>query len=283
MATESLSEVPRLGPIFVRSALSRGQRPRTLPSTRLVLSGQEVDRGRLADYQRLCGFPLGDTLPPTYPHIVGFALQAELMARRDFPLPLAGMVHLANIITVHRRLTAEDRLTLTVYPENLADHPKGRTVDLVTLVDVEDHRVWEGRSTYLARGVPHPDATRQAEPPGIPRAPAVAQWRLPGDLGRRYAAVSGDVNPIHLSPLTAKLLGFPRAIAHGMWTYARVLSALGPATSAPGTSQVWFRKPVYLPSAVELVIAKDSGRTAAALRSPRDRDTVHLVLTHEPV
>ena len=51
-------------------------------------------------------------------------------------------------------------------------------------------------------------------------------WRLPGDLGRRYAAVSGDHNPIHLYPLTAKAFGFPRQIAHGMWSKARCVAAL---------------------------------------------------------
>ena len=51
-------------------------------------------------------------------------------------------------------------------------------------------------------------------------------WRLPADLGRRYAAVSGDHNPIHLYPLTAKAFGFPRQIAHGMWTKARCVAAM---------------------------------------------------------
>ena len=31
-------------------------------------------------------------------------------------------------------------------------------------------------------------------------APTGTSWKLPGDLGRRYAAVSGDHNPIHLYP-----------------------------------------------------------------------------------
>ncbi len=68
--------------------------------------------------------------------------------------------------------------------------------------------------------------------PGAARRPATIVppargivWRLPGDLGRRYAAVSGDHNPIHLYPLTAKALGFPRQIAHGMWSKARCVAA----------------------------------------------------------
>ncbi|MYQ53488.1 MULTISPECIES: MaoC/PaaZ C-terminal domain-containing protein, partial [unclassified Streptomyces] len=68
----------------------------------------------------------------------------------------------------------------------------------------------------------------ETAPPGAPAAgaglPAVAEWRLPGDLGRRYGAVSGDRNPIHLHPLTARLFGFPRHLAHGMWTVARCLA-----------------------------------------------------------
>jgi acyl dehydratase len=107
-------------------------------------------------------------------------------------------------------------------------------------------------------------------------------WRLRGDLGRRYAAVSGDVNPIHLHPLTAKAMGFPTAIAHGMWTYARTLAALGPAAGGPSTSRVWFRKPVLLPGSVALVVDTSGRPLVAGLRSTRDETREHLVLTLDP-
>ena len=38
--------------------------------------------------------------------------------------------------------------------------------------------------------------------------------------------MSGDHNPIHLYPLTAKALGFRRQIAHGMWSLARCVAAV---------------------------------------------------------
>ena len=44
-------------------------------------------------------------------------------------------------------------------------------------------------------------ATRAARAPELEPPPVDAQWRLPGDLGRRYAAVSGDRNPIHMHAL----------------------------------------------------------------------------------
>lgn len=278
---ETLSAPPSLAGAFARAVLTgRGKSGKgPLPDSILRLQDQRVDRGHLATYQRLCGWSVGDVLPHTYPHVLGFGLQATLMARPGFPLALAGLVHVENVATVHRRITAAEPLTISVHSEALRTHPKGMVVDLVTEVESGGERVWDGRSTYLARGTSHSDAVH-TEPPAMPTGHPSARWRLPADLGRTYAAVSGDVNPIHLYPLTAKAMGFPRAIAHGMWTYARTLAALGPVVDGPSTSHVWFRKPVLLPGAVELVIDKQpTGAVTAGLRSAKKSDTEHLVLT----
>jgi acyl dehydratase len=280
--TETLSQPPSLARVFVKAALAGKKSGTALPSTELVLPGHTVDRGHLMDYQRLCGFAVDDVLPHTYPHLLGFPLQAELMGRGSFPLPLAGLVHVENTITVRRVLTADDVLDVAVHAEALRDHARGRQVDLVTEVSVEGESVWTGRSTYLARGRGNPDAERGAEAPVLPRGFAAAQWSLPGDLGRQYAAVSGDVNPIHLHPLTARAMGFPKAIAHGMWTSARVLGALGRSAGGPSTSHVWFRKPVLLPGKVDLLVDRSGPVVVAGLRSTRKPEVEHLVLTLEP-
>lgn len=47
------------------------------------------------------------------------------------------------------------------------------------------------------------------------------EWSFPGNRGIEYAKVVNDWNPIHLTPWTAKLFGFPRAIAHGMYVTTR--------------------------------------------------------------
>ena len=91
--------------------------------------------------------------------------------------------------------------------------------------------------------------------------------------------VSGDRNPIHMHALSAKAFGFPRAIAHGMWSYARVMAALGRHASGPVTSHVWFRKPILLPSRVDLVVDTTGIPNVAGLRSARRPDVEHLVLT----
>ncbi|WP_068258634.1 MaoC/PaaZ C-terminal domain-containing protein [Janibacter limosus] len=279
MAVQTVKSIPALGPIYAKAALPGKKPGTTLPDTQLRLVGHTVDRSDLLQYQRICGFNNSDVLPHTYPHVVGFPLQMQLMAGKGFPLPLMGLVHVENVITVHREIRFDEVLDITVSADNLRAHPKGKVVDLVTEVDVDGERAWEGRSTYLARGRGDADAERGEQPPAMPPGPAVAKWSLPGDLGRTYGLASGDINPIHMSAVTAKAMGFPKAIAHGMWTYARVLGAIGPVTSGPCTSHVWFKKPVLLPGKVDFVIDKGGDQVVAGLRSTRKPETEHLVLT----
>ena len=290
-APEVVAEKPNLGREILRGALTAAGRPGgsgTLPERVLELPGAEIDRQNLYAYQRLCGYPVNDRLPHPYPHLVGFGLQAKLMADRSFPLPLPGLVHIENSSTLHRPLFAADRLDIAVQAANLAPHPKGTTVDLLARAELAGELVWESRSRYLHRGRTTGDgepAADRSQAPGVPDGPVAARWRLPADLGRRYAAISGDVNPIHLHPLTARAMGFPRAIAHGMWSSARVLAALGVATEGPGRARVWFRKPILLPGTVALLRESEGERTVATLVSggvPAKRRT-HLLLEWQPV
>lgn len=274
-----LSEPPSLFREFARAALIaplRAGLKGELPDTVLRLPKARIDRQRLFAYQKLTGFSPTDLLPPTYPHVLAFPLQAKLMASAEFPLPLAGLIHIGNEITQRDRLYADDEPDVTVHAEALRPHPKGTAVDLVTEVHVPGAEVWSSRSTYLRRGGGQAEADSEPAAPDTPTALPSARWRLPADLGRRYAAVSGDVNPIHLHPLAAQAFGFRRAIAHGMWTLARTLASFGPEARGPHTSRVWFRKPILLPTTVAFV--RDPGAAVAAVVSVKDRERVHLVV-----
>ncbi len=279
MAVETFTSTPALAPLLLKGALTgRGRSGSALPARTLQRPDVKADRDHLARYQRLCGWDVSDRLPPTYPHVLGFPLQVALMAGKGFPLPLMGLVHVENGITLRQALFADDVLTISVRAEALRSHRRGRLVDFVTTVEAQGETVWTGRSSYLHRDASAPDAPQSDSAPGFPQGAPSAVWRLREDLGREYGSVSGDINPIHLHPLTARMLGFPRAIAHGMWTYARTLAALGPRTGLPSTSRVWFRKPVLLPGRVELVEHKDDQRVVAGLRSAKDPAIEHLVL-----
>jgi acyl dehydratase len=216
----------------------------------LVLPGLRIDLGKLAAYERACGFGVGaDELPITYPHVLGFPLVMRLMSERAFPLPLLGLVHTSIGITRRKATAATGEYELAVYVDELAPHRRGTEAVVVTEMRAGGEVVWESRSTYLAR---HRTSAGSAGGPAAPAErkplPVVAEWALAGDVGRRYGAASGDRNPIHLHPLTARLFGFPRAIAHGMWTVARCLSEHGAPQAAVVRAK--FRAPVLLPGTV---------------------------------
>jgi acyl dehydratase len=287
MHTEQLAAPPPLGPRYLTALLPRRRGDR-LPDRELEVPELRADLDRLADYARLCGFPLDGLLPTSYPQLLAFPLQVQLMTAPDFPLPLPGLVHLRQRIDQYRSLDACAPLGLRVHAERLRAHAKGAQVDLVTEVTVSGKRAWRGRATYLARGARAPTANgdsggsgagdrfAEGEPAEMTTGHLSARWHIGANIGRRYAAVSGDVNPIHLHRLPARLFGFPGAIAHGMWTAARCLATVHSRLTEAHSVDVVFRKPVVLPTTVELVTAALPGGWDLTLRRAH-RSEVHLV------
>jgi len=261
MTTEEASGNP-----YLRAAaglLPGRRRPRTLPDREVVSRAHAVDRDHLAAYDRVCEFRLADTLPATYPHVLAFPLAMHLMSAADFPFPIVGMVHIANRITLHRPIGAGEKLDLSVRAAHLRDHERGRQLDIVATAGVGGEEVWSGLSTYLK--IERPGERRDQRDRTPP--PATATWRVPVSVGARYAAVSGDRNPIHTSRIGARLFGFPQRIAHGMWSAARCLAALEGRLPDQYTVDVTFKAPVLLPSRVEFTAVEAKGGWEFGLRS----------------
>ena len=231
----------------VRAALSLlpRSRPAALPGGELVRPDVPVDRDHLAEYDRVCGFPLADTLPATYPHVLAFPLAMRLMSAADFPVPVVGLVHVANRITVHRPMSAATTMDFSVRAADLRPHTRGLQFDVVATATAAGEVLWTGVSTYLKK---QSAGSEKRDPAALPEPSA--RWRIPARVGADYAAVSGDRNPIHTSRLGARLFGFPRPIAHGMWSAARCLGALTGRLPATLTVDTQFKLPILLPATV---------------------------------
>ena len=288
MGERVLSKPPGMLPLFARAgaAMIPGSSrlpflgsggAKELPDLTLVLEDVTPDRERLAAYDRVCKFPLRDTLPATFPHILAFPLQLALMTDSSFPFPALGLVHVANRIVQHRPISAGEQLEIKVWATELEPHPRGTQFALRTDVRAGDELVWDESSTILKRGGSGEGASRkERDSHGEEQAlPVSATWRLPGDLGRRYGSVSGDLNPIHIHPLSARLFGFPAAIAHGMWTKARCLAALDPRLPDAFTVEVSFKKPILLPATVEFFEREGSSGIEFGVRGA-GKATPHL-------
>ena len=246
---------------------------REIPDLTLALNDVQIDRDRLAAYNRVCGFSLRNALPATYPHMLVFPLHLSLMTDSSFPLPAIGLVHIFNRITQRRPIRATETLSLRVRATPIEPHPRGKQFSIRSEALVGDELVWEEISTNLRRG--SGGDGRAPEVPSAEDLPATATWRLPGDLGRRYAGVSGDMNPIHMHPLSARLFGFPTAIAHGMWTKARCLAALESRLPESFTVEAAFRKPILLPATVQFAETESEGAVRFGVRDAA-KGTPHL-------
>jgi acyl dehydratase len=295
----TLDSSPSILPLYARAALPMIPGASLLPfvpggggeipeGLDLELAGVSTKPEDVAAYAKVCGFALRDTLPSTYPHMLAFPLHMAVMSDGSFPFGAVGLVHVENSITQKRPIGIDEEMTIRVRPTQLQPHPKGKTFSLETEVLVDGEVVWESTSTMLRRGGSNGENAetsamrkekRSQQKDGFEsldsEVPASAEWKLPGDLGRRYAGVSGDRNPIHMHPLTAKPLGFPGAIAHGMWTKARALAQLESELPDSFEVDVRFRKPVLLPARV-VFAEQDSGKEILFAVRDAKKGTPHL-------
>jgi acyl dehydratase len=285
----TLDSSPSILPLYARAALPMIPGASLLPfvpggggeipdGLDLELAGVGAEPADVAAYAKVCGFALRDTLPPTYPHMLAFPLHMAVMSDGSFPFGAVGLVHVENSIAQKRPIGIDEEMTIRVRPTKLQPHPKGKTFSLETEILVDGEVVWESTSTMLRRGAGNGGAGSKQEKSFEPLdadAPAGAEWKLPGDLGRRYAGVSGDRNPIHMHSLTAKPLGFPGAIAHGMWTKARALAQLESELPDSFEVEVRFRKPVLLPARVVFAEQENGKEILFAVRNAK-KGTPHL-------
>ncbi len=285
-----LDSSPAILPLYVKAALPLLPGASALPfvpgggddvpeGLGFTLEGVRPDRAEVAAYAKVCGFSLRDSLPVTYPHILAFPLQMKIMSDGEFPFGAVGLVHVENTIEQIRPIRFGETLDVKVESSRLLPHPKGRAFTLFTEVSVAGETVWTESSTMLRRGRGDESAAASQDTDPVPslgeEAPATAIWALGGDLGRRYGAVSGDRNPIHMHALTAKPLGFNSAIAHGMWTKARALAQLESRLPDSFKVDVRFKRPIPLPSKVEFATDENGDETDFTVRNAR-KGTPHL-------
>lgn len=290
MIIRTFTTLPPTASTLAKVALSavKARHAFALPQAEYRVPNLKIDRARLKAYQRVCACMENDTLPPLYLGTLAMRLQLNMMADEDFPYPVLGLVHIHNSVTQHRPVRAHESLALSCrFGDNVA-HDKGTAFTFVSNAKVNGELVWESTATYLHRE----RSTGQSKPPrpagadSAAEAPVSAQRaidiniHLPEDLGRRYAKVSGDYNPIHLSALTARLFGFKRAIAHGMWSKARVLAQLDlPDAFA---AEVQFKLPAFLPAGVHLH-AHTEGRDTVFALTAAQTGKPHLTGTLTPL
>ena len=276
-----LASAPHLPSLYAHAAAKRKITGSTLPEQGLRC-WVGVDAQSVQAFRDVCALAPSPLLPPTYPHILAFGLQMQVLTDKDFPFPLLGLIHLSNRIRVLRPMGGVSQLRIGVYADNLQPHAKGATFDVITQVDDLLGRLWEARSTLLCKGVQLPGEAPEHPVTSQLALNELTRWYAPADIGRHYAKVSGDYNPIHLSAASAKLFGLPSAIAHGLWLKARALAALNAHVPTANVEiSVDFKKPVRLPG--EVILLSSEASSSGAFQLNGHGDLVHMIGQWRPI
>lgn len=250
-----------------------GAKAESLPERTLRIADVTIDTNNLAEYVKVCRLRLRDTLPVTYPFVLSFPAVMSLIVAKDFPLPAMGLVHMSNKIEQIRPISVSDTLTIDVHAENMREHRSGILVDVISEVTVAGELAWRQTSTFLRKqrtslsDQPRPEKVDDA--PGADGDLPKTTLKVTGKQIAKYAEVSGDRNPIHISKVGAKAFGFPTVIAHGMWSCAAALGILEGRIPDAVDYSVDFGKPVLLPAKVQVFTRHTGSTWEVALRHPK--------------
>ena len=266
--TLTFDSAPSFGPIYRRvlfGGSSKYQPGSPLPDIAAEWAGAQADAEKVKAYREAVGLPPGDTLPLLYPHVLTSGLHLSILSDPDFPFSLLGAVHARQHCIRHRPILISERVDAASRVADSRVVKAGIEFDVTTVLEVGGARVWEAISTYLVRGKKFGEPQ---EPPAraklddLPDGDEVGPWQVPANMGRRYAGITGDYNPIHIADITAKLFGFKQAIIHGMWSAARSLAELGKGEEdAPTRADLLFKGPVFIRYDVKLLAGADGPAT----------------------
>ncbi len=277
---KQLPEIPKLLPLYAKAAAgSAKKKPKSLDIkvSALRVDNVKVGRARDEEFRELVNASKREEAFFGHIHSLIMPLQMELMAADDFPLPMMGLVHTANTYRQVSPVAVDGEVDIEVSVAKFRAHRAGTEVVLAATVTASKSgaTLVEEESVYLAKGVRLKDAEgyeeveeqRQAIKNGAdaPKRPAfevpvpTAQWRLGATTGRKWAKVSGDWNPIHIANASAKILGMPGAIAHGMYTASRALAEADVAPNQAFEFDIEFGAPVVLPASVMVAITRATG------------------------
>lgn len=273
-----------------------------LPETKL-LNRVCPDEDLIAQYNTITGWcdcNAPAVLHPLYVQVLSLPMQLQMMVDKTFPFKPIGLVHLANEVTIEQLPLVGQDIDIVCYFGETYRHKRGIVFSVVTEARRQGKTMIKASSYYLSRHAS--EATKHScelltfsegqfmQTEAVDEAQhsceTVDRFFFGTDVGRKYAKVSGDYNPIHLWPITANLFGFKQAIAHGMLTKAQVISALFKRDgdllrriNNEGKAEVKavFKAPIMLPNHCDLQMkTSDEDILMQLVSKGKKRDRVHI-------
>ena len=255
-----IKKIPSLGFIFLKAFLLSPFRSNTIEDdvivkkTRIILKNYLPDKELIKNYRTVCGFSKNKTgiIPISYFQTLFIGLLGRFITSSFFPINPLGLIHIFQSFEQTRPVTTDEILDLSCTLDSIKKTEKGIETGFTLEVMSEGKLVWQGASTFFTRRqVKKKKTSKKKDDIFLEKKETIL---VPSGTGRRYAGVSGDYNPYHLYTVLAKLFGFKRAIAHGMWSLARVIGTLDRKFDLYDSAfiEASFKLPIFMPATTTL-------------------------------
>lgn len=161
--------------------------------------------------------------PPMY-HVKPFIdVMFKMASDPELELDLLRLVHAEHDMTFHKTMKHGDVLQLRGTLKSVEEKSSGRLVRYGLVGFLDGEVALEGGTSYFVRGKKRKGGEK-SKPKDAPSPPPAPNWvmeqQVKEDQALRYAAASGDDNPIHTDENTAQAAGLPKCILHGLCTMA---------------------------------------------------------------
>ena len=222
-----------------------------------------IDPAHVRRYQAAFGFT-GTAVPIPFLYLLAQRAQLATMLDRPLPFRIPGLIHVENTLAMHGPVDPARPLAITTKVALQPPTANGAVHCLLETQAFDGARlVFACSSDYLVKRGGKDGASKTSRT-GTPAGRPLGSWTLAPDAGRRYAALSGDWNPIHLWPWSARLMGLRKPIIHGAHTMAQACALLE-QDSGRRVESVWcrFRSPVPLGGELSLFAGSEKGEFTA--------------------
>ncbi|MFH2060197.1 MAG: MaoC/PaaZ C-terminal domain-containing protein [Pseudomonadota bacterium] len=268
-----LKRFPMMGLVFIKALWVSFFRSNPIDpdagiqKARINLKSYVLDPKKILNYKQVCCFTndlsgdrpdtLSDNrsghIPISYFQSLFVSLLGKFITSEYFPINPLGLIHIFQSIELKRTICIDEPLDLSCTLSDMTQTPKGIESKFNLQINVKGELVWQGVSVFLSKNRAIEKKTKKKQDPVVLKKNQTIF--VPSGTGRKYAAVSGDYNPLHLYSFLAKCFGFKRAIAHGMWSMARVIASLDKEFGlchGPSYVETFFKRPVFMPATLTL-------------------------------
>ncbi|MFA9290209.1 MAG: MaoC/PaaZ C-terminal domain-containing protein [Solirubrobacteraceae bacterium] len=243
-------------------------------------SSFDFDQKKVDYFAKLAGFKSDSKiLPSIYIHLIGFKLQMELIFHEDFPFPAMGMVNISNKAIQLRPFTLNEIKKVECYLEEPKEHSRGFVYTVVSKVYDENNIIISENYAKQLKILKKSENNSSAKKEFKAIEGNEREFSYYANSGRSFSKVSGDINPIHLFALTAKLFGFKKQIAHGMFSSSRILAQLEKETPLLNSFEFYteYKQPIFLPSKSKFITQKKADNEIAFELVNSEKKKPHVV------